>query len=225
MTAARPQDLLGYLRRIAPAEDPDSDSHLLRRFASGDERAFEMLARRHGPMVFSVCRRVLGDAHEAEDAFQATFLILARKIDSAARSPSAGAWLHTVAHRVALRARCRRAALDVRRRDAEAEPAGGADPAEEALGREVRHVIDEEVRRLPEKYRLPFVLFHLEGHSSAEVARQVGRPVGTVESWLTRARARLRAGLARRGLAPALVTDDDCLTPAQVPAPLLGAAV
>src|SRR5262245_53410124 len=102
----RLDDLLGYLRRLAPADDPGSDAQLLQRFAAArDERAFEMLARRHGPMVLGVCRRVLGDAQEAEDAFQATFLILARKATSAARYQSAGAWLHNVAYRVALLAR------------------------------------------------------------------------------------------------------------------------
>src|SRR5262249_28447269 len=177
-----------------------------------------------GPMVLSVCRRVLGDAHDAEDAFQATFLILARKASSAARSSSAGAWLHTVAYRVALRARSRRATHATSQQPLDRPvPRRDRDPAEEALTREVRRVIDEEVGRLPEKYRLPFVLFHLEGHSSTEVARDLGRPVRTIESWLARARARLRVGLARRGISPALALSDESLAPAVVPAALLGA--
>src|SRR5262245_13778875 len=117
MPGGRLHTLLHYLRRAtAPADAPvGSDSQLLERFATArDEEAFELLARRHGPMVLSVCRRVLGDAHEAEDAFQATFLVLARKAVAAARARSAGAWLYTVAYRVALRARSRRAARNTR---------------------------------------------------------------------------------------------------------------
>jgi RNA polymerase sigma factor (sigma-70 family) len=205
MAGGRIRNLIHYLRRAAPrAEGPAmTDTHLLERFAAeGDEAAFEQLARRHGPMVLGVCRRVLGDAHDAEDALQATFLLLARKPASAARCRSAGGWLHTVAYRVSLRAR--RAARGTRELPPDESPAPALDPASEAAWREVRRAIDEEVSRLPEKYRAPFVLYHLEGRSIAEVARELGCPVGTVESWLTRARARLRDGLARRGLAPAL---------------------
>jgi RNA polymerase sigma factor (sigma-70 family) len=206
MIAGRIHDLIRYLRRTTAGADGlgVSDAQLLGRFATtGDEAAFELLARRHGPMVLGVCRRVLGDAHDAEDAFQATFLILARKAASAARHPTVGAWLHTVAFRVALRARARRGARASRERPLD-ETLPPVAPAERDAGwRDVQRVIDEEVARLPEKYRVPFVLFHLEGHSSAEVASALGRPVGTVESWLTRARARLRDRLARRGLAPA----------------------
>src|SRR5262249_28867985 len=153
--------------------------------ASADEAAFELLARRHGPMVLGVCRRVLGDAHEAEDAFQATFLILARKAASAARHDSAGGWLHTVAYPVALRSRLRLAARAARERPLDEALLSAGEGEGDASWREVRRVIDEEVARLPEKYRVPFVLFHLEGYTSAEVARELGRPVGTVESWLT----------------------------------------
>src|SRR5262245_11782904 len=111
MAAGRFDNLLRYFERAtAPGDIPaGSDTQLLERFTSArDEEAFELLARQHGPMVLSVCRRVLGDAHEAEDAYQATFLVLARKAASAARCRSAGAWLYTVAYRVALRARWRR---------------------------------------------------------------------------------------------------------------------
>jgi RNA polymerase sigma factor (sigma-70 family) len=198
--------VLRYLRRAAPEEGAAApDAQLLERFvACRDEAAFEELAQRHGPMVLAVCRRVLGDAHEAEDAFQATFLVLARKAAAVARCRSAGGWLYTVAYRIALRARARRAGRSERELiPNELPPAAVADPADEAAWRDVRRVIDEEVSRLPEKYRLPFVLFHLEGRSSAEVARELGCPVGTAESWLSRARERLRDGLVRRGLDPA----------------------
>jgi RNA polymerase sigma factor (sigma-70 family) len=207
MSTSRIHHLIRHLRRMAgPAEGPGlTDVQLLERFAfAGDEAAFELLAWRHGPMVLRVCRRVLGDAHEAEDAFQATFLVLAQKAASAARHKSAGGWLYTVAYRVALRARAHRATRNVRERPFDdAVLAAARDPASEAAGREARLVIDEEVSRLPLKYRVPFVLYYLEGRSNAEVARELGCPVGTVESWLTRARARLRTALSRRGLTPA----------------------
>jgi RNA polymerase sigma factor (sigma-70 family) len=206
MAGDRIHSLIRYLRRASAVGDNPavSDVRLVERFLSqGDESAFELLVWRHGAMVLGVCRRVLGDAHEAEDAFQAAFLVLARKAASAARHRSVGGWLYTVAYRVALRARARRAARMARERSLDGPPAaGGLDPVGEAGWREVRRVIDEEVSRLPEKYRLPFVLFHLEGRSSAEVASELGCPVGTVESWLARARARLRSRLVRRGVTP-----------------------
>jgi RNA polymerase sigma factor (sigma-70 family) len=207
MGPASTNDLIRYLRRATGGADGPgvTDAHLLERFAAeGDEAAFELLVRRHGPMVLGVCRRVLADAHETEDAFQATFLILARKAASAARHGSAGGWLYTVAYRVALRARARRSARAARERPLDGPVQAPAPcPESQADGREVRRVIDEELSRLPEKYRVPFVLCHLEGQSSDEVARELGRPAGTVRSWLTRARERLRDRLARRGLTPA----------------------
>jgi RNA polymerase sigma factor (sigma-70 family) len=206
MGSSRINHLIRYLRRMSgPTDGPAlTDVQLLERFAfARDEAAFELLAWRHGPMVLGVCRRVLGDAHEAEDAFQATFLVLAKKAASAARHKSVGGWLYTVAYRAALRARARRAVRAARERlFDELLPVVAQDPLGEAAEREARQVIDEEVSRLPEKYRVPFVLYHLEGRSNAEIARELGCPVGTVESWLTRARARLRAALSHRGLAP-----------------------
>jgi RNA polymerase sigma factor (sigma-70 family) len=204
MAGDRIGNLIRFLRRTAvPPDGPGvSDAHLLERYTTtGDEAAFELLAWRHGPMVLGVCHRVLGDTHDAEDAFQAAFLVLARKSASAARHRSAAGWLYTVAYRVALRARARRA-LRLARERSFREPLlpASSDPADEAAWRDARHVIDEEVGRLPEKYRIPFILCHLEGRSNAEVAQELGCPVGTVESWLTRARARLRIGLSRRGL-------------------------
>src|SRR5262245_41202255 len=135
MDGSRIHNLIRYLCRVAPpAEDAAvSDAQLLERFAAArDEAAFEELARRHGPMVLGVCRRVLGDAHDAEDALQATFLILARKAAAAARCRSAGGWLHTVAYRVALRARARRAARSTRERPFDEPPAAALDPVSEA---------------------------------------------------------------------------------------------
>ena len=183
-----------------------ADAQLLERFVSRrDEAAFELLVWRHGKMVLGTCRRLLRDAHEAEDAFQACFLALARRAGSVGRRGSVGGWLHRVAFRLALGAKARRATRDVREQPLgdQAPAAGTPDPAAEAARREVRRVLDGEVNRLPDRYRVPFVLCCLEGRSNADAAREIGCPVGTVESRLTRARERLRAGLARRGVTPA----------------------
>jgi RNA polymerase sigma factor (sigma-70 family) len=206
MAGDRIPNLIQYLRRAVAVDDAAvADVQLLERFVTQrDEPAFELLVWRHAAMVQGVCRRVLGDSHEAEDAFQATFLVLVRKAAAAARHQSVGGWLHTVAYRVALRARARRTARSAREDPLNEPPlATGLDPGEQAVWREAQRLVDEEVSRLPQKYRVPFVLFHLEGRGIAEVARELNCPVGTVESWLTRARRRLRGRLARRGLAPA----------------------
>jgi RNA polymerase sigma factor (sigma-70 family) len=209
MAGGRIQNLIRYLRRTTGPGDGAvvPDGLLLERFVAGDQGAFEELTNRHGPMVMGVCRRVLGDVHEAEDAFQATFVVLARKAASVAGHPSTGAWLHTVAFRVAQRARARRASRTARERPLVEPLAASPNPAEEAVLRDLRRVIDEEVGRLPKKYRAPFVLFHLEGRNLAEVAGELGCPVGTVQCWLSRARQRLRARLSRRGVsvAPGLI--------------------
>src|SRR5438132_1536245 len=147
----------------------ETDAQLLERFARHrDEAAFAALVRRHGGLVLGVCRRVLASPDEADDAFQATFIVLARKAPAlAAHRPLAG-WLHVVASRLAVRAKARAA----RRRDGErrAVPAQPADPAAEAAGREVLAVLDAEMNHLPESYRLPLVLCGLEGKTRAEAA-------------------------------------------------------
>jgi RNA polymerase sigma factor (sigma-70 family) len=205
MAGNRIPSLIQKLRRaVAPDAGAMADAVLLEQFVTQrDERAFELLAWRHAAMVQGVCRRILGNVHEVEDAFQATFLLLARKAAAAARHQSVGGWLYTVAYRVALRARARHFARIAREHPLiEPPPVTGPDPADQAMWREAQRVIDEEVSRLPEKYRVPFVLFHLEGRSIAEVARELNCPIGTVESWLTRARQRLRDRLVRRGVTP-----------------------
>jgi RNA polymerase sigma factor (sigma-70 family) len=171
-------------------------------FLSGreeSEAAFRVLIHRHGPMVLGICRRVLGDEHAAEDAFQATFLVLVKKAGRLRDSDRLTNWLYGVAMRVASKEKAR----GVRRRVVErqvaeqtARPGGDSDQGE------LRSVIDEEIRRLPERYRVPLVLCHVEGLRHDEVAQRLGCPVGTVESRLSRARERLRARLARRGLTP-----------------------
>ena len=210
-----------------PADADLADPHLLERFVSArDEAAFAVLVRRHGPMVLGVCRRLLHDTHEAEDAFQATFLVLAHKARSIGRPESLGAWLHGVAYRTAARAR-QAARRRARQREAAAMPDG--DPAAEVVWRELREVLDEELGRLAQKYRAPLVLFYLEGKTTAEVARQLACPEGTVLSRLARGRERLRLRLLRRGVAPAVGVLAGVLAeraaPAAVAEEAIGAAV
>jgi RNA polymerase sigma-70 factor (ECF subfamily) len=201
--ASEPASLLiQLLRQIAgpPPEGDLTDRHLLERFVgSQDEVAFAALVQRHGSMVLGVCRRLLHDEHEAEDAFQATFLVLVHKARSIGRPESLGPWLHGVAYRIAARSR-QAARHRARERETPAMPDG--DPAVELAWRELRQVLDEELGRLAQKYRAPLVLFYLEGKTTEEVARQLGCPKGTVLSRLARGRDRLRKRLVRRGLAP-----------------------
>jgi RNA polymerase sigma factor (sigma-70 family) len=171
------------------------------------ERAFAALVQRHGAMVLSVCRQLLGDEHAAEDAFQATFLVLARKAGSIRRPELLGHWLYGVAVRTARKAK-RLRARQHRREGQEvsmlsAEPTGVETPNEVRLSRrEEAEALHQEVSRLPEKYRLPIVLCYLEGLTHAEAARRLRWPVGTFSVRLMRARDLLRARLSRRGLAP-----------------------
>jgi RNA polymerase sigma factor (sigma-70 family) len=186
-----------------------SDRELLARFVDRRdevaELAFSVLVERHGPMVLGVCRRFLVDPQDAEDAFQATFLVLARKAAALRIDGSAGRWLHGVAMRVAARARS-----DVlRRRDRERSAAGGLERAarpvapEPAEFAELKAILNEELDRLPLRLQAAFMLCDLQGSSHQEAARRLGLRIGTVKSRLARARARLRQRLLRRGLGPA----------------------
>jgi RNA polymerase sigma factor (sigma-70 family) len=205
MAEGRAGKVVGPLRRLAllQAAEGRTDRQLLEDFLGRrGEAAFEALVRRHGPMVLGVCRRVLRHAQDAEDAFQAVFLVLARRASAIRRRDNVGGWLHGVACHTARRA----AAVRARRRRMEGEAAPRADPeVPEAVAgaADLRPLIDEELRRLPERYRLPVVLCDLEGRTRQEAARLLGWPEGTVASRLARARGRLRVRLARRGLAPA----------------------
>jgi RNA polymerase sigma factor (sigma-70 family) len=177
-----------------------TDAQLLENFvAQRDEASFEVLVWRHGTMVFNLCRRVLHDAHDAEDAFQAAFLVFARKAGSIGRGESVGSWLYKVAYRIALRLRSRTAKRSGFQEPADDLPA--PESADEVDWRDLRPILDEEIDRLPEKYRTPFVLCYLEGHTNEEAAEQLGCPKGTILSRLARGRERLRGRLARRGLA------------------------
>jgi RNA polymerase sigma factor (sigma-70 family) len=191
-----------YVRQVAVAHRAPAlpDAQLLDRFASDrDEAAFAALVRRHGPLVLGVCRRVLNDWHAADDAFQATFLVLARRAGSLKRREALRPWLYGVATRTALKARAREA----RRRKAERQAAvpAAAEHPDALVWRDLRPVLDEAVAGLPAKYRVPFVLHHLEGATVAEVGRRLGCPQGTVAARLARAKEQLRTRLARRGVA------------------------
>jgi RNA polymerase sigma factor (sigma-70 family) len=177
-----------------------NDGELLERFlASRDEAAFEAMVMRHGPMVLRVCRDVLVDRHDAEDAFQATFLVLARRAVLIRNREALGAWLYGVAYRVASRAK-----LDAaRRREQERRVAdmAAAGSWDELAWQELRAALHEEIDRLPEKYRNPVVLCYLEGQSHEEAAHRLDWPIGTVKGRLARARDLLRDRLGRRDLA------------------------
>jgi RNA polymerase sigma factor (sigma-70 family) len=180
--------------------DETTDGALLERVATRrEEAAFAALVQRYGPLVLAVCRRVLHHEQDAEDAFQATFLVLFHKAGSIGKRAAVGSWLYSVAYRTARKARGRGARRQVREAELSDVPAAEASP--EWLGREVRAVLDEEVNRLPAKYRLPLVLCYFEGKTNEQAARLLGCPLGTVLSRLARARDRLRGRLTRRGLA------------------------
>lgn len=200
MSAPQLRMLMQYLRRmVEPAgSGPVSDAHLLERWtAQHDEAAFELLVRRHGPMVVGVCRRLLRDPEDVEDAFQATFLVLVTKAGSIGKGTAVASWLYKVAFRVALRARDRKSRQAVPMADVDLPaPARG----DEALWRDMRKVLDEEVQGLPARYREVFVLCHLHGMTNREAARECGLPLGTLLSRLSRARERLRRRLSRRGV-------------------------
>jgi RNA polymerase sigma-70 factor (ECF subfamily) len=190
-----------YLRRLAAAQTHShlSDGQLLRRFAGqGDEVAFETLLGRHAAMVLGVCRRVLRHHQDAEDAFQATFLVLARKAASICKQDSVGCWLHGVARRLACKARAEAARRQAREaRWAAPTPEG---PRAALTWEEVGPALDEELQRLAEQYRAPLVLCYLEGKTRDEAARQLGWSLRTLMRRLGQGRELLRRRLSRRGV-------------------------
>jgi RNA polymerase sigma factor (sigma-70 family) len=175
------------------------DAELLKRFATErDEAAFAVLAERHGPMVMGVCRRALGDAHDADDAWQATFLILARRAGSVRRGAALGGWLHRVATSVCANLRRQQWRRHVRER--RLAPRTPDEPAAQASWCEVRIALDEELGRLPERYRAPLVLCYLEGQQRDEAAARLGLAAGALHGRLERGRELLRQRLLHRGL-------------------------
>jgi RNA polymerase sigma factor (sigma-70 family) len=201
-----------------------SDADLLEKFfTQRDQAAFGALLQRHGSMVLGVCRRILRNQADAEDAFQATFLVLVRQVGSIHKRESVGSFLHGVAHRLAHRTR-----VDAARRQAHERevlrPAPQAPRAPEHWA-DVRAIIDDELGRLPEKYRAPLVICYLEGKTYGEAARQLGWPDGTVCGRLARARNMLRTRLARRGLTLAAALGAEALASQKLLAAVPGALV
>jgi RNA polymerase sigma factor (sigma-70 family) len=194
-------EVIQHLRRAVLLRDGAglTDGQLLQDYLSRrDETALAALVRRHGPMVWGLCRRVLRNYHDAEDAFQATFLVLVRKASSIASKELLANWLYGVAHQTALNAR----ATAARRKGRERQVTQMSEPAvaERDLWSDLQPLLDEELGRLPVKYRSVIVLCDLEGKTRKEAARQLGVPEGTVAGHLARARAMLAKRLARRGI-------------------------
>jgi RNA polymerase sigma factor (sigma-70 family) len=198
------ETVIRHLRRAAlrgRGEGP-TDGQLLGAFvACRDGAAFEALLRRHGPMVLSVCRRVLGDRHDAEDAFQATFLVLVRKAAGLRSRELVGNWLYGVAYRTAMKARAMNAKRRTKERQA-TELARSSDGQEDWVSKELLGQLDQALARLPEAYRVPVILCELEGRSRKEVARTLGLPEGTLSWRLAQAKKMLARKLSRHG--PAL---------------------
>jgi RNA polymerase sigma factor (sigma-70 family) len=230
MTTTATEAVLRHIRGLIAADRAGQvpDAELLERFATRREgAAFAALVRRHGPLVHGVCRRVLHNRHDAEDAFQAAFLALARHAGAVGRRGSVGGWLHRVAYHTAVKARARA----VRREERErlAEPRTAADPLAEVSGRELMALLDEELQRLPNEYREPLVLCYLEGKTRDEAARECGCSLGTMKRRLGQGRELLRARLSARGLALPAALLTAAVVPAAggaaVPAALAAAAV
>src|SRR5262245_59296996 len=188
--------VLGTLQQSAARQRGDGE--LLAAFAlRREEAAFAALVRRHGPMVLGVCRRVLHDLHLADDAFQATFLVLARKAATLQQRDLVGNWLFGVAYRSALEARRLRARRAAHEKQVAAMPDSIVAPADDD---ELRSILDQELARLPDKYRAPLVLCDLEGRSRRDAARHLQLPESTLSNRVTAARRLLARRLARRGL-------------------------
>jgi RNA polymerase sigma factor (sigma-70 family) len=230
MTDGQAGTILRYFRKLVAAETTRdaSDGQLLRRFtADHDQAAFAALVGRHGGLVWAVCRRVLRHEQDAEDSFQATFLVLARKAASIRKGQSLASWLYGVAYRIAQKANT--SAARRRRRERRAAGAPPEQPGAELALRELQVVLDEELNRLPAKYRAPFVLCCLEGKTKREAAQELGWKEGTVSTRIGQARKQLQQRLTRRGvtlsavLSATAVAHGRCL--AVVPAAIVTATV
>ena len=201
MPRANLSSVMRYIRRTAgsPAPQEFTDAQLLEQYrCHRDGEAFAALVHRHAPLVRSVCRRILQHEHDAEDAFQASFLVLASKAGSIRKAASLASWLHGVAFRIAMRIR----KTPGRKSPALNDTAGQAQnlPMTAAVLREAQTIVDDELNRLPEKYRAPFIMCCLEGKSRPEAARELGWKEGTVSSRIAQARKLLQQRLSRRGV-------------------------
>jgi RNA polymerase sigma factor (sigma-70 family) len=230
MAAVLPEQVIRHLRRDVLLQEGDgiTDGQLLESFLTRrEEVAFELLVRRHGPMVLGVCRRVLRNAHDAEDAFQATFLVLFHKAASLRSRDNLGGWLYGVASHLALKSW----ATTMKRRAKQGQLRQRFETAAlpEDGPNEAQPLLDQELSRLPEKYREAVVLCELQGKTRKEAARLLGIPEGTLSGRLTTARRRLARRLSRRGLgpsgAPLAASLPQAATPACVPAGLLRSTV
>jgi RNA polymerase sigma factor (sigma-70 family) len=223
MTNGRLSPIIQHLRRVVrPAQTAGiSDAQLLDRFVvQGDAAAFELLLWRHGPMVWGLCRRMLSDFHEAEDAFQASMLVLARKAGTIGKRRSLASWLYKVTFRIVLRAKAvsaRRARFE---KHVDQLPSIPINLESENGCCELRPLIDEGLNSLPEKYRVPVVLCYLQNKTNEEAARQLHWPVGTVKTRLSKARELLGDWLCRRGVAFSTEGYESILAPAAVSAAL-----
>jgi RNA polymerase sigma factor (sigma-70 family) len=226
------QALDNLRRKLDPANRDGAltDGQLLARFcAVRDETSFAALVRRHGPMVFGVCQRVLRHRQDAEDAFQAVFIVLARRAGSLNNGEALGSWLFGVAHRTALEARSAIARRRARERQVEDMPHPEVAPAE---AQDWRPLLDHELSRLPNKYRAAVVLCDLECLSRQEAARQLRLPEGTLSSRIATARRMLAQRLAKYGLslsggalATALAKEAAAAVPGSLAASAVKAAV
>jgi RNA polymerase sigma factor (sigma-70 family) len=201
MATAQVDRVMRHLRRAVQRQDAASrtDGQLLASFIyQKDEAAFETLVHRHGPMVFGVCRRVVGNHHDAEDAFQASFLVLARKASSVRPRERVANWLHGVALRTAMKAK----ALSAKRRGREKQVTEMPEPevAQQGQWRDLQPLLDQELNGLPENYRLPILLCDLEGKTIKEATQRLGWPQGTLAGRLARGRKLLATRLASRGV-------------------------
>src|SRR5579875_2652 len=226
MATSRMSSFLRQLTRGMAAQTlaDHADRELVQRLLAGpDEAAFETLVRRHGPMVYRVCWRVLQQAEDAEDAFQATFLLLARKLSTVKKRDSLASWLHGVALRVSLDAKKQAAK---RRRHEGRAAVSHSGPPDDLTWKELRTVLDAELASLPEKLRLPLLLCYLEGQSQEEVARQLGWSKRTLLRRLEEGRAALGRRLTRKGFAWSAALSSvllsDCVAPAALSSRFIG---
>jgi RNA polymerase sigma factor (sigma-70 family) len=201
MTSNQLEPALRQLRRMAGAKENEdaSDRELLGRFvALQEEQAFVALQRRHGPMVLHVCGRLLGNAHDAEDVYQATFLLLARKAGSIRKQESVAGWLYCVARRLAVKAIAQQARRQAREK--RAADRGRTSGVPDKAWQQLQTALEEALKQLPDKHRAVLLLCYLEGKTHDEAARQLGCPLGTVRSRLARGRIQLKELLERRGV-------------------------